>query len=126
MAVHLGSSLLSMSLCPQFGINLFNASGIMTYFMKLGHIGCLAACGVFFMFISVLLSTLLLRLEELVWLSKNKMALGGIMVIFTLTCFWMLSPAVVFQWTTLVWALAGLATLWTGFELAPRFKASYA
>ena len=119
---HLGSMLLSVAMCPQFGLQVFKSMGIMHVFMKLGHLGCLAACGIFFMLVSLLCATVLMRLEELAWLKQKPQIMSLIVVSFSLSCFWMFAPLFTLSTATLVWTSGAFLTLWTGYTVAPRLK----
>jgi hypothetical protein len=50
LTVHLFSSLVTLSICPQFGVRVFGKGhGIMEYFMYFGNNVCFLLCGTFFL-----------------------------------------------------------------------------
>lgn len=64
--IHLTVGLLTLSLCPQFGIRFFGEGlGVMRFFLHFGAYGCIALCGAFFVGTSLFVSGLVLRIEEL-------------------------------------------------------------
>src|SRR5262245_52340382 len=59
--IHFVMGLLTLSLCPQFGIRVFGKGmGLMQYFMGLGDLGCGACCGVLFLGGTLFLASVLL------------------------------------------------------------------
>lgn len=61
IGVHLVSSLLTLSICPQFGIRIIGQGhGLMAYFMPFGMLGCFLLCGAFYLGVTVLLSQIIL------------------------------------------------------------------
>jgi hypothetical protein len=57
VGIHFFSSLLTLSVCPQFGLRILGQGhGLMAYFMPLGMIGCFTLCGLFYLAVTVGLS----------------------------------------------------------------------
>jgi hypothetical protein len=63
--IHVLSSLLSVSVCPQFGVGpLGGGHGIMGFFMRFGDIGCAIGCGAFYMGVTAGLTRALLGPDQ--------------------------------------------------------------
>jgi hypothetical protein len=71
--IHFVVALITLSICPQFGIRLLgDGMGLMSAFMKLGDLGCPLACGFFFTGTTLLAASLVLRPEEIRALRRNR------------------------------------------------------
>lgn len=65
IAIHSAVSLLSLSVCHQFGMNPFNSSvSLSDYFMEYGHSTCMVFCGFLFIGGSLLTARMLLHKYE--------------------------------------------------------------
>lgn len=72
LGIHALVGTLSLAICNQFGLNPFHTNfSLSDYFMKFGHSTCMVLCGVLFISLTIGLSYLVLRREELFILSKN-------------------------------------------------------
>lgn len=72
LGIHTLVGTLSLAICNQFGLNPFHTNfSLSDYFMKFGHSTCMVLCGVLFIGLTIGLSYLVLRREELLVLSKN-------------------------------------------------------
>jgi hypothetical protein len=65
------ASSFTLLICPQFGLGT-NGPGLMPYLMKISPAACEFGCGVFFVGVGVLVSTFLLRIEEIRVLRQTK------------------------------------------------------
>src|SRR5687767_9104218 len=71
--VHAATALFTLSVCPQLGFRLLgDGMGLMHYFMSLGEHGCMAACGFFFLSVSLLVAALVMRPEEVRVIRKHR------------------------------------------------------
>ncbi len=103
--VHTLAGSATLFICPQFGLG-FTAhhAGLMAFFMKLGPVGCMAACGAFFLGTSALIAGSMLKPEELRVLRRSRLlqllglslaslgvffCLGGELVPFELGAAWL-------------------------------------
>ncbi len=108
LAIHFATAVLTLSICPQFGIRLLgDGMGLMHYFMSFGTYGCLVACGAFFTGTSVLAAGLLLRGEELRKIRQNRWLELGTLVLLSLGFFVMKDAELIFG-ITLAWTLGAL------------------
>ena len=71
MCVHIFSACMSVMICTQFGLSFFKSMGLMHYFMSLGHLGCFAACGMFFMLMSLFGAYFFLKPDELAYIKQH-------------------------------------------------------
>lgn len=78
------SALVTLSVCPQFGVGFIKGHGIGHYFYSLGEWACALLCGLIFMGISVSLSYLLLQRGEKYLVSRFKFS-----IIIASTSIWM-------------------------------------
>jgi hypothetical protein len=57
IGIHFVSSLMTLSICPQFGVRLVGQGhGLMAYFMPLGMLGCFTLCGLFYLMVTTALT----------------------------------------------------------------------
>lgn len=65
--VHLASSVVTLSACPQFGQRLFfKGEGLMHYFMQISPTFCQSFCGALYLSVTFLLARFVLKYDE--WL----------------------------------------------------------
>ena len=63
--IHTLISIITLSVCQQFGVRLFfDGAGLMNAFMNFGYVGCMAACGAFYIGSTYLLLPILLNIDE--------------------------------------------------------------
>ncbi len=85
VSVYFASGLLTLSICPQFGIGpLGGGHGIAHYFMEVGLWACALFCGSFFLGVGALTSSLFLTKPELAVLRKSSIWLVPTLSAFTL------------------------------------------
>lgn len=126
--IHFLSAVVTLSLCPQFGVRLVGEGmGVMQYFMALGEYGCIAACGAFFVGTSLLLAGILLRREEVRALRDHRFLQVSALVFLSLGAFVMIDADVVFS-LALAWVagslVGGIAMLELGYWIRRRIPAA--
>lgn len=108
--VHLISALLTLSVCPQFGMRVAGKGmGLMEMFMHLGTYGCMIACGFFFVGMSLVLAALLLKPFELLAIRRHRLAEIGSLVLLSLGFFAMAAPEEILFGLALAWAIGAMA-----------------
>jgi hypothetical protein len=108
--IHLFSALFTLSICPQFGFRLFgDGMGLMGHFMSLGHYGCMIACGFFFVGMSLLFASVILKPYELLVIRKHRFTEIGALTLLSLGFFIMINPSDVVFSFALAWLLGSLA-----------------
>lgn len=122
--IHFISAALTLSVCPQFGFRLFgDGVGLMGHFMHLGHIGCMIACGVFFLGASLLMAIIALKTEEIKIIRKYRWVQIAALISMSLGAFIMLDTEIVFGFAS-AWILGNvigaLSVLELGWYLRKR------
>ena len=103
LGVHLVTGTLSMAICNQFDMNPFKLDfSLSDYFMKFGHSTCMVFCGVLFVGLSFLVSSYLIRTEELRVLKKSAFIQSFSLGIVSLSVFWFFGAEIAL----------GIATFW--------------
>lgn len=104
LSIHVLSALITLSVCPQFGIRFFGEGpGLMGVFMSLGDAGCLMACGSFFIGVSTLVSGFFLTRSEMrVFRNTGPLQLIAL-VTLSLGALIMLDADLFFEWIILAW-----------------------
>lgn len=124
--LHALASVVTLSVCPQFGISIFgNGIGLLTVFSKFGIYGCLTVCAALYVGVSFFLSSLILKSYEWDRLRKFGVLYSFGIGILSLLIFMLLGADIVFKYGA-VWLMsatfAGLLTLQIRF--APIFARS--
>jgi hypothetical protein len=122
--IHILVSLVTLSVCPQFGFRLLGEGmGLMHIFSVFGKIGCTIVCGFFFLGISLLVATLVLKKEEIKIIRKKRFLEVLILAFLSLGFFLMIDVEVVFG-MAILWffgsVLGGLILLEAGWEFRKR------
>lgn len=123
--IHFFGGLFTLSVCPQFGINLLGTDlGLLKIFYRFGTYGCVTACGALFISVTAILALLALRPEEIkkvrqLWLLQ----IAGISLL-SLGFFLMLDAVILWSFATF-WIigglLGGLVTLEAGMLAQKKF-----
>lgn len=108
--------LVTLLICPQFGVGFLRHSGLYHVFMSLGPYGCKLACGAFFLGASLLAATLVLRPEELKVLKRRRLLMLSAVSALSLAAF-VAGGAEVFVQAFAFWFLGSLAGAWLSMEL---------
>lgn len=73
LGIHAGLSLVTLSICSQFGLQLFSVMDLMQSFMRIaGHTYCMAFCGALYIGSSAFALSLLLSPEEVLTVRRNR------------------------------------------------------
>lgn len=111
LGVHALSTLLTLSVCPQFGFDglksFFDLSDVL---MRFGHLACQAMCGLIYLAVSVAVASLVVRKEELFFLRRKRLLYVISLLFISLSFFAMVTPwelevSVVMAW--IIGAFAG-------------------
>ena len=125
LIIHLTTALVTMSICPQFGIAFFRSNlNLMDVFMKISPQFCDLACGIFFTTMSILSALLVLSRDELRALRHRKILTSLLITLSSIGLLIMLSPQLFIEFT-LLWIIGSLAGSLISLELGTRvFKFS--
>lgn len=92
LGIHLLSSLITLSICPQFGFRLMGQGhGLMGYFMYAGTYGCQILCGGFFLFVSIFIARWVLSPAEWRQLESQKLLQFSTLSLVSMGLFLMIS-----------------------------------
>lgn len=116
--IHFFVGVVTLSLCPQFGVRVFgDGMGLMRFFTSLGTYGCMAACGAFFVGTSLLVAAFMLNRDELRALKKYRLLQVSAITLLSMGAFIMADAEILF-WFGLAWVfgsmIGGLAMLELG------------
>lgn len=125
------AALMTLSICPQFGIGLFGGHhGVLHYVMSYGEIVCGLFCGSLFVGVSCVVSLLFLNREQLRGIYRKKMwlipsisffYLSSLMITGTSLETNMMSSSVSFM---LLWVIGGVLTSFAGTQILFRQRLS--
>lgn len=116
---------LTLLFCPQFGISILPGMGLMHLFMQFGATVCMAACGVIFLGAGALVSSLVLKPEEVKIIRRNRTLQLAILSTLSIGTFICLGASVV---ATLggAWivgsTIGGVLTLELGWYIRSQFR----
>lgn len=113
----------TLLICPQFGLGTSVGIDLMRYFMRFGHAFCQVACGVIFIGTSFLVTSFILRPEELKVLRENRFLQVAAVSGLSLAAFICFGTGTYFS-MTLLWFLGamfgGLACFEAGYTVRRR------
>jgi len=111
---------LTLTLCPQFGVGFARESGLFEYFMTFGQYGCRFFCGAFFFGSGLLLSALVMREEDIKIIRRRRVLKIAGLASVALAGF-VAAGGAVFSGAALFWLLGavvgGIASFETGYFL---------
>lgn len=120
--IHLSVGIVTLSLCPQFGVRVFGEGlGLMKYFLHLGTYGCMAACGAFFIGMSLLVGAFMLRPEELRKFRENQWLGLAAMILLSLGVF-IMANAEILMGFAVAWFMGSFLGGWGAMELAWKLR----
>ncbi|MFL5813890.1 MAG: hypothetical protein ACJ763_09965 [Bdellovibrionia bacterium] len=115
--IHFAVALVTLSICPQFGIRLLGEGmGLMHVFMGLGDLGCPLACGFFFTGTTLLVASLVLRPEEIRALRRNRFTEALALTLLSLGFFVMIRAEIALGFA-LLWMLGSIIGSLLALEL---------
>jgi hypothetical protein len=105
--IHAAVGALTLLFCPQFGLKLTSSHGVMPYLMKFGEGFCMLGCGAVFTALSLLVTSLALRAEEVRVLKRSWPVQLGFLAMFSLGAFLCLGGEIVLT-LGLIWAVGAI------------------
>lgn len=85
LGLHLISSLITLMICPQFGIRLFfDGHGLMSFFMQAGTQGCFLLCGLFYLGTSFAAARLFFNHEEWIFIRKTRVLSATVLALLSM------------------------------------------
>jgi hypothetical protein len=123
--IHFVVGALMLTICPQFGISLFDGMGLMALFMRYGETVCTIACGVVFLGGSALAASFVLSPEEIRKIRKTEVLQLGVLALLSVGVFICLGATVVAT-LGVAWVVGstvgGLATFEMGWRVRSYFR----
>ena len=105
---------ITLMFCPQFGIGLFSDLGLMSLFMHYGETACMLGCGGVFLGSGALVSSIILKPQEIKVIRRNRMLQLALLGTISLGVFICLGASIAFALGA-AWlvgsTLGGIATL---------------
>lgn len=106
--IHLAVGVLTLSLCPQFGVRFFGEGlGLMRLFIPFGTYGCITLCGAFFVGMSLFASGMILQIEELRVLRDHRILQISALALLSLGFFIMMDAEILIGFGV-AWALGSI------------------
>jgi len=115
---------ITLLFCPQFGIGLTSGMGLMGILMRYGENFCMAGCGAVFLGVSALVSTIVLRPEEIRVLKKNIALQFPILALATLGVFICLGAPVI-SILGISWFVGSVLGGVLSFEIGQKLRSQY-
>jgi hypothetical protein len=110
LGIHALATLLTLSICPQFGVeglkSFFDLSEVL---MRFGHTACQAMCGMIYFSISMATASLVIRREELFFLKRHRALFSLALVFFSFGFFVMNTSWELEVPFVTAWMIGGLA-----------------
>lgn len=123
--IHLLSSLLTLSVCPQFGFRFFGEGhGLMSYFMKAGDLGCFALCGAFYLGTTVLISGLSFNKYQWRVFTQHSGLMLTALTALSLGAFMMLDTTFVLD-LTIMWVLGALLVSFVPVKMVQLYRQKF-
>lgn len=119
-AIHIFSTLLTLTVCPQLGYSLIESKvNLMHLFMKVGPHFCDFACGIFFTSVSVGFIYTFLSKDEFRFLRFHPVLLVSTILLSSLGFLMMLNPNMFVQ-LTLLWVFGAIIGILGTMEISFR------
>ncbi|MDG0817329.1 hypothetical protein [Bdellovibrio svalbardensis] len=97
-AVHLVSSVITLTACPQFGLRLFfQGEGMMHYFMKISPTFCQSFCGALYLSVTFLLARFVLKYDEWLVVLRSRALSIATLALLSLGTFAMINRQMSFE-----------------------------
>jgi len=118
--VHLLTAVITLSVCPQFGIKLFKLPiNLMHSFMVFGMPLCNFLCGLFFTATSMMVAALVLKRDEIRFLKHQKIMTSLCLILSSIGFFGIMNPNLFLE-LSLLWLLGALTGIILTLEVSSR------
>lgn len=106
--IHLVTAIVTLSVCPQFGIKLFKLPvNLMHSFMVFGLPICNFLCGVFFTATSIMIAGFVLNRDELRVMKFQKTLLSAVLLLSSIGFFGIMNPNLFLEFS-FMWLLGAI------------------
>lgn len=118
--IHLGTAVITLSVCPQFGLKLFKLPiNLMNEFMMFGMPVCNFLCGVFFTATSILMASFILKRDEIRALKFHKTLAAASLILSSMGFFSIMNPNLFLEFS-LLWLLGAIVGIVLTLEVSSR------
>lgn len=101
--IHLFASAISLTMCPQFGVNFITTGhGLMHYFMQISETYCYILCGAFYLALTFLLARFILSFDEWLVIKRSRAMTILSLSLVSLGAFYLHTPQIHWQ-IALLW-----------------------
>jgi hypothetical protein len=122
-SVHLATAVLTLSVCPQFGLKFFKLPvNLMNSFMVFGMPACYFLCGVFFTATSIAMAAMVLKRDEIRALKYNKILAASALILSSIGFFFITSPNFFLEFSML-WLIGAITGVVMTLEVSARVLA---
>ena len=120
--VHIFTAILTLSICPQFGFQIFRSHlNLMDLFMKLGNHFCDFACGTFFTATSIFIALFVISRDELRVLRHHRNITVLSIVLASIGFFVIMNPQLFFE-LSLLWITGAIFGATTILEIGTEIQ----
>ena len=122
--IHLVVGLVTLLFCPQFGFSFTPTEGLMSLLMTFGEGVCMFGCGAIFLGSSALVSSLVLRPEEVNVIRKTEWIHFGLLAAISMILFLYFSLPVLTAMGA-IWLLGSILGAVVSLELGWKVRAAF-
>ncbi len=120
---HMISSVLTLSVCPQFGFKIFKLPiNLMHTFMVFGMPICNFLCGLFFTTTSMLIASIVLNRDEIRALRHREVLAASVLILSSIGFFGIMNPNLFIEFS-LLWLLGAVLGVIATVEISSRVLA---
>ncbi|AUN97277.1 hypothetical protein DOM21_15270 [Bacteriovorax stolpii] len=120
---HILSSIITLSVCPQFGFKIFKLPiNLMHTFMVFGLPVCNFLCGLFFTTTSMLIASIVLNRDEVRALRHKEVLAASVLILSSIGFFGIMNPNLFIEFS-LLWLLGAVLGVILTVEISSRVLA---
>ena len=122
-SIHLMTAVITLSVCPQFGIKLFKIPfNLMNSLMVFGMPACYFLCGLFFTTTSIMMAAFILKRDEIRSLKYNKFLATSALILSSIGFFGIMSPNFFLEFSIL-WLFGAITGIVMTLEVSAKILA---
>ncbi|MBC7714950.1 MAG: hypothetical protein H7177_16510 [Rhizobacter sp.] len=122
-AIHLATAVVTLSVCPQFGLSAFKMNfNLMNSFMVFGMPACNFLCGLFFTMTSTVMAAVILKRDEIRVLKFHKTLAASLLILASIGFFGIMNPNFFLEFSFL-WLLGAILGVVLTLEVSSRILA---
>lgn len=122
-STHLMTAILTLSVCPQFGMKFFKLPiNLMNTFMIFGMPVCSFLCGLFFTMTSIIMAAIVLKRDEMRALKYNKTLATAALLLSSIGFFGVMNPSFFLEFS-IIWLIGAITGVVMTLEVSVRILA---